>query len=159
MPSSSPWWWVGAYVGPSWTNFNVAERGSSLQHQERQVIHRFGHWMRWAAVATTTTTTPRAWVVPCSGSGSFTRCRTYVVRDRHAHAGFEFGRRLVHKYPTAVRRQQDRQEVMGLASGEGEAIDPQQGRADRGVEQSRGAGAGDLRGDLVLHAVDHHAGI
>ena len=39
---SSPWWWVGAQVGPSSTDSNLAERGSSLQHEERQVIHRSG---------------------------------------------------------------------------------------------------------------------
>ena len=38
-------------AGPSSTDSILAERGSSLQHEERQVIHRFGHSMCWAATA------------------------------------------------------------------------------------------------------------
>jgi hypothetical protein len=38
-------------VGPSSIDSNLAERGGSLQHVERQVVHRFGHWMWWAPAA------------------------------------------------------------------------------------------------------------
>src|ERR1700736_6823810 len=68
MPCSSPWWWVGVRVGPSSTYSNLAERGSSLQHEERQVIHRYGHSMRWAAAA------PGCYPPDISASATLNRC-------------------------------------------------------------------------------------